>query len=121
MKKIAALGLLILTMACNAELPMGSAKAGRGDGDANAAQYSKVKDAPEEGQAGGGVAGNPVPGPNRMIIRIATVSAIVRDPGDALQKITTAAERRGGYIAESRQWRGGGRDRAPAAIRVPAP
>ena len=119
MKKIA-LGLLLLTMACNAELPGSFETRAKSSSDGNAAQYSKVKDAPEEGQAGGVVAGPPVAVPNRMIIRIATVSAIVSDPGDALQKITIAAERRGGYIAESRQWREGEQNRAQATIRVPA-
>lgn len=56
----------------------------------------------------------------RMIIRTATLAVVVRDAADALKKVTAAAESRGGYVAETKQWREQDQVRASAVIRVPA-
>jgi len=55
-----------------------------------------------------------------MIIRNANVSVVVRDAVDALNKITSLADAKGGYVAETRQWKESNQVRATATIRVPA-
>jgi hypothetical protein len=41
----------------------------------------------------------------RMIIRNATMSVVVRDAVDVLQKITALVDAKGGYVADTRQWK----------------
>src|SRR2546430_16381098 len=56
----------------------------------------------------------------RMIIRNATISVIVRDAVDALNRITSFVEAKRGYVAETRQWKEREQVRATATVRVPA-
>jgi hypothetical protein len=56
----------------------------------------------------------------RMIIRNANMSLIVRDAVDVLQKVTALADAKGGYVAESRQWKEREQVRASATLRIPA-
>lgn len=57
---------------------------------------------------------------NRMIIRTATLSVIVDDAADVLQKISAATEKAGGYVADTKQWREQDQIRATVTLRVPA-
>src|SRR5258706_246416 len=56
----------------------------------------------------------------RMIIRNASMSLVVRDAVDVLQKITALADAKGGYVADSRQWKEREQVRASATLRIPA-
>jgi len=58
--------------------------------------------------------------PARMIIRTASVSLVVRDAGDALNRLTAMIESRNGYVAESKQWKERDQVRASATVRVPS-
>ena|SRR5438067_6913000 len=58
--------------------------------------------------------------PARMIIRNATMSIVVRDAVDVLQKVTALAESKGGYVADTRRWKEREQVRASAVLRVPA-
>ena len=60
------------------------------------------------------------PTAERMIIRNATLSIVVRDAADVLRKATALVEGRGGYVANERQWKEGDQVRASAVLRVPA-
>jgi hypothetical protein len=56
----------------------------------------------------------------RMIIRDAKMSLVVRDAVDVLQRVTVLVDAKGGYVAESREWKEGEQVRASATLRVPA-
>jgi hypothetical protein len=56
----------------------------------------------------------------RMIIRNANMSLIVRDAVDVLQKVTALVDAKGGYVAESRQWKEREQVRASVTLRIPA-
>jgi hypothetical protein len=56
----------------------------------------------------------------RMIIRDAKMSLVVRDAVDVLQEVTVLVDSKGGYVAESREWKEGEQVRASATLRVPA-
>jgi hypothetical protein len=56
----------------------------------------------------------------RMIIRNANMSLVVRDAVDVLQKVTALVDAKGGYVAESRQWKEQEQVRASATLRIPA-
>jgi chromosome segregation ATPase len=58
--------------------------------------------------------------PQRMIIRTATMTIIVANTEQAINAITTAAERNGGYINDSKVWREGELLRGTLSLRVPA-
>ncbi len=58
--------------------------------------------------------------PSRMIVRSATISLVVRDAGDALRKVSALIDAKGGYLAESKQWKENQQVRASATFRVPA-
>lgn len=72
--------------------------------------------------SGGGVAPSApkhAVGP-RMIIRTAEMHIIARDPAATLQALTAMAEARGGFVADSKQWREGHQAHASLTLRVPA-
>lgn len=56
----------------------------------------------------------------RMIIRNANMSLVVRDAVDVLQKVAALVDAKGGYVADSRQWKEREQVRASASLRVPA-
>ena len=56
----------------------------------------------------------------RMIIRNANISVVVRDAADALHQVTALVDAKGGYVAESKQWKEREQVRASATMRVPA-
>jgi hypothetical protein len=56
----------------------------------------------------------------RMIIRNANMSLVVRDAVDVLQKVTALADAKGGYVADTKQWKEREQVRASASLRVPA-
>lgn len=56
----------------------------------------------------------------RMIIRQATITLIVDDAGESLRRIVALVTSRGGYVAETRQWRENNQIRAKAILRIPA-
>jgi hypothetical protein len=56
----------------------------------------------------------------RMIIRNANMSLVVRDAADVLQKVTALVDAKGGYVADTRQWKEREQVRASATLRVPA-
>lgn len=62
----------------------------------------------------------PVQPQTRMIIRNANMSLVVRDAADVLQKVTALADARGGYVADTRQWKESEQVRASATLRIPA-
>jgi hypothetical protein len=55
-----------------------------------------------------------------MIVRTANVSLIVKDSAQALRAISAVVEARGGYLAETKEWREQEQVRATAVVRVPA-
>jgi hypothetical protein len=55
-----------------------------------------------------------------MIIRNANMSLVVRDAADVLQKVTALVDAKGGYVADTRQWKEREQVRATATLRVPA-
>ncbi|HXH39873.1 MAG TPA: DUF4349 domain-containing protein [Thermoanaerobaculia bacterium] len=56
----------------------------------------------------------------RMIIRNANMSLVVRDAANVLQKVTAMVDAKGGYVADTRQWKEREQVRASATLRVPA-
>jgi hypothetical protein len=56
-----------------------------------------------------------------MIVRTATMKIVVGDTTKAMEAITRAAERSGGFVASSNVWREGELLRARVTLRVPAP
>lgn len=58
--------------------------------------------------------------PQRMIVRTASMSLVVSDSRDAIDAITAAAERNGGYVNDSKVWREGELLRATMTLRVPS-
>jgi hypothetical protein len=56
----------------------------------------------------------------RMIIRNANMSLVVRDAVDVLQKVTALVDAKGGYVADTKQWKEREQVRASASLRVPA-
>jgi Sec-independent protein translocase protein TatA len=58
--------------------------------------------------------------PSRMIIRTATVSLVVRDAAATMASIAKLADAKGGYVADSKQWRENDNIRASLTVRVPA-
>lgn len=58
--------------------------------------------------------------PQRMIVRRAQLSLIVADTSKAIETITAAAERNGGYVNDSKVWRDGELLRATLTFRVPS-
>jgi hypothetical protein len=55
-----------------------------------------------------------------MIIRNANMSLVVRDAVDVLRKISALVDAKGGYVAETKQWKENEQVRASATVRVPA-
>lgn len=72
--------------------------------------------------SGGAIApSGPVPKVGaRMIIRTAEMHIVAKDPAATLQALSALAEARGGYIADSKQWREEGQAHATLTLRVPA-
>jgi hypothetical protein len=60
------------------------------------------------------------PSDQRMIIRNATLSVIVRDAEETMRAVTAQIEGAGGYVAETRQWKEREQMRATATLRVPS-
>ena len=57
----------------------------------------------------------------RMIIRTATISMVVGDTLQIVDRISAAVEANGGYVNDSKIWRDGEQTRATLSLRVPAP
>jgi hypothetical protein len=55
-----------------------------------------------------------------MVIRTAAMSLVVENAAEHLSRAVAAIEMRGGYVADTRQWRENGQLRATATFRVPA-
>lgn len=55
-----------------------------------------------------------------MIIRNANMSLVVRDAADVLQKVNSLVDAKGGYVADTRQWKEREQVRASATLRVPS-
>jgi len=55
-----------------------------------------------------------------MIIRTANIQLVVADPAEAVRALSAFCEARGGWVANSKQWREGEQPRASLTIRVPA-
>jgi hypothetical protein len=106
------LAALLVVPACKAEktapnAAMESAAVERSVAGAPAAVSSTAPPAQPQPQA-------------RMIIRNATMAVVVRDAVDVLQKVTALVESKGGYVADTRQWKEREQVRASAVLRVPA-
>lgn len=56
---------------------------------------------------------------DRMIMRTANVTLVVRDTGAAMDRITAAVEQSGGYVSGSNVWRDGEQTRGKLALRIP--
>src|SRR5882724_4739891 len=56
----------------------------------------------------------------RMIIRNANMSLVVRDAADVLQQVTKMVDGKGGYVADTKQWKEREQVRATATIRIPS-
>jgi hypothetical protein len=56
----------------------------------------------------------------RMIIRNASMSLVVRDAAGVLQQVTTMVDGKGGYVADTKQWKEREQVRANATLRIPA-
>jgi hypothetical protein len=81
------------------------------------ADLARMQAAPTTGAA---AANAPSPAVPRMIVRKASISVIVRDSNDVLQKVTTLVEAKQGYVAATRRWKEREQVRAAATLRVPA-
>jgi len=55
-----------------------------------------------------------------MIIRNANMSLVVRDAADVLQQVTKMVDGKGGYVADTKQWKEREQVRATATIRIPS-
>jgi Domain of unknown function (DUF4349) len=56
----------------------------------------------------------------RMIIRNANLSLVVRDAADVMRQATALVDAKGGYVADTHQWKEREQVRATASLRVPA-
>ena len=100
---------LIVIAACKAER--------RAD---NIPLFSTSAQPPVQAQRVGGVPAPPPEPVTRMIIRNANIALVVGDAAQALNRITSVVESKGGYIADTRQWKDREQVRAAMTLRVPA-
>jgi uncharacterized protein DUF4349 len=105
MKRAVLLAALVLLAGCDSGKPAGFIAL---DAD-RASEQAKSKPADEA-----------VPASLRMIVRTASLTLVVDDAAEFLRAAVAVVERRGGYVAETRQWRQNGQIRATATLRVPA-
>jgi hypothetical protein len=105
------LAILLVVLACKAErgVPQAVAAADRPNQASELARsaQSVTSSQPAQPQV-------------RMIIRNANISVVVRDAADVLHQITALVDAKGGYVAETRQWKEREQVRANATLRVPA-
>jgi hypothetical protein len=126
MRKLA-LAALLLTLACKKEEGV-VADRRPAAGSENAAVAARVAqpltgDAVSSKGIAGGAAASPLPpkaaAPDRMIVRTANVTLVVRDTNAVMEKITSAVEQSGGYVSGSNVWRDGEQTRGKLSLRVP--
>lgn len=113
MKRIL-LATLLIVLACKAERAAPEARMEQPATAANASTESAER-SPKPAAAS-----KPAQPPARMIIRNANMSIVVRDASDVLRQVTALADTKGGYVAESKQWKEREQVRASATLRVPA-
>jgi hypothetical protein len=109
MKRIL-LATLLIVLACKAEkraLPIAAIDQMRVGGLPERSSQAPATNQPAQPQT-------------RMIIRNANLSLVVRDAVDVLQKVTALVDARGGYVADTHQWKEREQVRASATLRVPA-
>ena len=104
------LGFLLLITACSRHEKVAGLAAHAGDAVAYQAPQSQE-------EARKAVSSSPMP---RMVIRNARLSLVVTDVVSVSRKLFVAAEARGGYIANSREWRENDQTRASIQARVPS-
>ncbi len=107
--------LLILTaVACRRQEQITTAAAVAGEVKSDRANISVVSSA-------GGPIQQPMPADVvRMIIRSASISMIVDDTAETIDRITAAADSVGGYVSDSKVWRDGEQLRGSITLRIPA-
>jgi len=118
------LAALLLTLACKKEENAVVRSApGAADNGAAATRVAQTltSDAAPAGKAGlpGAVVAAKAPAPDRMIIRTANVTLVVRDTSAAMEKIIAAVEQSGGYVSGSNVWRDGEQTRGKLSLRIP--
>ena len=121
MRKLILLSLVVMFAACKKELPMsgsGGLAAVSGPADARAMLQPPPPPPPAAGVAQSKTAEVSAP-LDRMIIRNATISLIVRDTAKSIDGITAAIEKSGGYVSSSSVWRDNDVLRAKLTLRVP--
>ena len=102
-----ALPIILLLVACNKETASHAAHLATTARDASGGTTpSPSQAAPQESV--------------RMIVRNATIALVVRDAGDVLRKVSALIDAKGGYLAESKQWKENQQLRATATFRVPS-
>ena len=112
------LATLLVVLACKAERAMPQA-ASNAIASPDGAARGVVGSAPASAQSAQ-AATHPAQPQTRMIIRNANVSLVVRDAADVLHQVTTLVDAKGGYVADTRQWKEREQVRATATVRVPA-
>jgi hypothetical protein len=117
MKRIL-LAMLLVVLACKAERPKPPAES-NAIASPDGLARSVVGSAPASAQAAQ-AATHPAQPQTRMIIRNANLSLVVRDAADVLHQLTTLVDAKGGYVADTRQWKEREQVRASATVRVPA-
>jgi hypothetical protein len=122
MRKIALVALLLI-LACKKEENVSPAATGPAAAADNATTASRVAAKLPGGAvpaaAVGGVVASKAPALDRMIMRTATVTLVVRDTNAVMEKITSAVEQSGGYVSGSNVWRDGEQTRGKLSLRVP--
>jgi hypothetical protein len=136
---IVALTLVVALAACNkSESRIGALNGGGGGGiaavsDASSPEAGRVASLGYVNRGAGttstaapaALASNPAAAPAqrmpRMIIRTATITMVVGDTLQIVDRISAAVEANGGYVNDSKIWRDGEQTRATLSVRVPAP
>jgi len=117
MRKLILVLLLILTACKKEELlappPTAAPK------EAQVAQQVSLPIPPSHDEQSRSAVAVQSPPADRMIIRTATISLIVRDTSKSIDAITAAVERGGGYVSASNVWREGDVLHAKLTMRVP--
>lgn len=119
--------LALAVLAGCAQSPMGHSEAGS---TASAPAVSQSAASPSEpSYPGGSASGGGVQVAKReaapaihtrMIIRSADMKIVAVDPASTLRNVSARIESRGGFVADSKQWREDGQIHATVTLRVPA-
>lgn len=116
--------VFVLALAVLAGCGRSSGPFGKADRAASPSAATEAMAPQASAPSAGGGAAPPRPAPAaahaHMIIRSAEMKIVAADPAATLRAVSARVEGRGGFVADSKQWREAGRAHATLTLRVPA-